>query len=182
MGQTIEQGGGHLGIAEDIGPCGEAHVGGDDQLVPSFLCTDAGIRQERTWPDRRPVAAPSPRFTHFRACSSAAPMGSRIRLILDLSGQCLPRALRLCLALIELIDVLGCRRDRCFDGGTDVGHGGGRRAVVHPGVVADEARPVAVFDHLHGVRTRSVGAYDVVCTSIESHDRCSVRLLPFIQA
>ena len=30
MGDAIEQGGGHLGVAEDSGPFAEAEVGGDD--------------------------------------------------------------------------------------------------------------------------------------------------------
>ena len=30
MGETVEQGGGHLGIAKDRGPFAEAEVGGDD--------------------------------------------------------------------------------------------------------------------------------------------------------
>jgi hypothetical protein len=30
VGETIEQGGGHLGVAEDCGPLAEAEVGGDD--------------------------------------------------------------------------------------------------------------------------------------------------------
>ena len=31
MGETVEQGGGHLGIAEDVGPFGEVQVGGDGE-------------------------------------------------------------------------------------------------------------------------------------------------------
>ena len=34
MGETVEQGGGHLGIAKDRGPFAEAEVGGDDDAGP----------------------------------------------------------------------------------------------------------------------------------------------------
>ena len=29
VGQAVEQGGGHLGVTEDVGPFGEAKIGGD---------------------------------------------------------------------------------------------------------------------------------------------------------
>ena len=31
MGEAVEHGGGHLGVAEDLGPIGEGEVGGDQQ-------------------------------------------------------------------------------------------------------------------------------------------------------
>jgi hypothetical protein len=32
--QPVEQGGGHLGVAEDAGPFGEAEIGGDGDAGP----------------------------------------------------------------------------------------------------------------------------------------------------
>ena len=40
MGQAIQQGGGHLGVAEDGGPFGEGEIGGDDDGGPLVEATD----------------------------------------------------------------------------------------------------------------------------------------------
>ena len=43
--QPIEQGGGHLGVAEDIGPFGEAEIGGDDD-AGSFVKLAEQVEQQ----------------------------------------------------------------------------------------------------------------------------------------
>ena len=48
VGDAVEHGGGHLGVAEDLGPVGEGEVGGDDDrgnlpYTLSFVGGDAII-------------------------------------------------------------------------------------------------------------------------------------------
>ena len=47
VGEAIEQGGGHFGIAEHAGPLAEAEVGGDDD-AGVFIELAEQVEQQRT--------------------------------------------------------------------------------------------------------------------------------------